>query len=1248
MPTPKPPSPLATFPIRSGLGRTVFLWLLGLSLLPLGFISWLGYSKSVEALRTETSQKLSIAVALKYTAMEMLFTEQLLHLQRESLSQARLHLITDLGNAWRASTLPAEAFVKSHSWTQRVEKEGRDIAEFVATYGYKNYFLMEPGGTVLFSHHPDPLLGSNLLAGTEKTLLLGESVQKALENKKAVFSDLQPNRVMAQSGYLIQPMLGENGQVTGVIILEISLAPLFQLMETNVGLGVTGETYLVGSDLKMRSPSRVIKQTVASDVRVDTWLSRQWLQSTPPGQAIHGQVTTHDTSQKAQTENQPMSVTYETYTDYDGHEVLGTYKDLHFMADLGVHWGLFAEMEAREFFAPSSRLRNQLVIVLILVSVLVLLVAGRVAGHIVTPVQRLTQWSRKIQEGEWVMESIAAPNNEVGLLVHAFEKMAATLIAVHENKLRTSWMEQGAAELNRRLRGEKELGELAAETVSFLASWLDCPIGALYVIQSDGGVMLYGHFALSLETRLQNVTFKPGEGLVGQCLVNKTPMRIHPLPAEYFRIQSGLGESQPGYLLLFPFMVHDKVEAIVELGAFAAFNDHHLEFLAQEAISIAMAVAAANSRTLLQQALAHSQKQAEALEKIGAEMQRSNQELQEKTRELQASEATLLQQQEELRVSNEALAINAQQLEEQNVADQKKNLALQAIRKELEQKAFDLEQANRYKSQFLSNMSHELRTPLNSLLILANNFCENHEGNLTPQQVEDATIIHNSGRDLLGLINEILDLAKIEAGRMDCLIETMSIHEFALTMEQNFRHVARKKGLTFQIADPAADCPKTLSTDWDKVSRIIKNLLANAFKFTQQGGVTLEFAPLPGNFRVGKAPTDIPVTGVAISVRDTGIGIPPEKHATIFEAFQQADGSTSRKFGGTGLGLTISMQLAQLLGGTINLVSREGVGSIFTLLLPWLEANASATTTSSPPPLPQPNGTRPMPRTATDNRPDILTGDRVVLIVEDDPQFANLVAQIAGEKGFKTLMATDGQSGLELALNHIPSGIILDIGLPVMDGWAVLECLKSNPATSAIPVHILSGADHGVNGIAKGATSHLSKPVSKADIQKILASTPHQAEDVTLFLHRVNQDLPPGVDKKGARLHDPKEVFKNKTILVVDDDMRNTRVLARMLERKELRVLTAGTGKEALEVMAEHPEIDAVLMDIMMPVMDGFEAMRCIRQNPMYPNLPIIALTAKAMEEDRKQCLSAGANDFLAKPVDMNKLLAMLQVWLYQ
>ncbi len=1229
----------------------MFLWLLGLSLLPLGFISWQGYSKSVEAFRTEASQKLSNAVELKYTALEMLFTEQLRHLQRESMSLARLRFINDLSNEWRASTLKSEEYVKGFSWAERVEKEGNDIAEFVETHGYKNYYLMEPGGTVLFSRHPDPLLGSDLLAGAEKITPLGKAVQQALEKKKAVFSDLLPSRVSTLSGYLIRPMSGENGQVTGVIILEISLAPLFQLMEINVGLGETGETYLVGSDLNMRSPSRVLKQAVATEVKVDTWISRQWLQATTPSDATDSRIKIRDASQKTRTDNHPMSLTHGTYIDYDGHEVLGIYKDLPFLADLGVHWGLFAEMQAEEFFAPSLRLRNQLVIVLILVSVLVLLVAGRVTGHIVTPVQRLTQWSKKIQEGDWSMESIAAPGNEVGLLVHSFEKMAATLIAVHEQKLRTSWMEQGAAELNRCLRGEKELGELAAQTVSFLASWLDCQIGAFYVIQSDGGVMLFGHFALSLDTRLQNMTFKPGEGLVGQCLVNKAPMRIHPLPVEYFRIQSGLGESQPRYLLLFPFMVHDKVEAIVELGAFAAFQDRHLEFLAQEAISIAMAVAAANSRTLLQQALAHSQRQAEELEKIGSEMKRSNQELQEKTRELQASEATLLQQQEELRVSNESLAINAQQLEEQNVADQKKNLALQTIRKELEQKAFDLEQANRYKSQFLSNMSHELRTPLNSLLILANNFCENGDGNLTPQQVEDATIIHNSGQELLGLINEILDLAKIEAGRMDCLVETMSIDEFALAMEQNFRHVASKKGLTFQIAAPAADCPKTLCTDWEKVSRIVKNLLSNAFKFTQQGGVTLGFAPLPHTFRPGNAQNNIPVAGVAISVSDTGIGIPPEKHATIFEAFQQADGSTSRKFGGTGLGLTISTQLAQLLGGTINLVSREGVGSVFTLLLPWLEANTPAIATSAPPShrtLTTPNIARPIPQGMAGTHQNITAGERVMLIIEDDPQFANLVAQIAREKGFKSLMATDGQSGLELALNHIPSGIILDIGLPVMDGWAVLERLKSNPATSAIPVHILSGADHGMDGIAKGATSQLSKPVSKADIQKVLASTPQRTDDVTLFLHRVNRDLSPEADNKVAALHDPKEVFKDKTILVVDDDVRNTRVLVRMLERKELRVFTAGTGKEALDVLVGHPEIDVVLMDIMMPVMDGFEAMRRIRQNPGYQNLPIIALTAKAMEEDRKQCLSAGANDFLAKPVDMNQLLAMLQIWLYQ
>ncbi|MBF0428956.1 MAG: response regulator, partial [Magnetococcales bacterium] len=594
---------------------------------------------------------------------------------------------------------------------------------------------------------------------------------------------------------------------------------------------------------------------------------------------------------------------------------------------------------------------------------------------------------------------------------------------------------------------------------------------------------------------------------------------------------------------------------------------------------------------------------------------------------LQASEALLQQQQEELRVSNEELEAHANMLQEKNLIDQRKNADLQAIRQELEQKASALEQASRYKSEFLSNMSHELRTPLNSLLILADSFVQNEDGNLTPQQVEDARIIHNSGKDLLGLINEILDLAKIEAGRMDVHLDTLSIQEFAQDLERNFRHVANKKGVEWVIDIPEPLLNETLNTDREKVSRILKNLLSNAFKFTSQGSVTLGFSLSRENT-------------IAMSVTDTGIGIPKEKQSTIFEAFQQADGSTSRQYGGTGLGLTISSQLAKLLGGEIQVESQENLGSRFTLLLPVNEA----------PTLPA----KAIPAALKDDRDQVQPGDRVMLVIEDDPNFTRIIVQFAHDHGFKCLTAADGQTGLELARRHLPTGIILDIGLPILDGWSVLEKLKESPTTQHIPVHIMSATDLEIDGLPKGAAGQYTKPVSRKNIEEAfsrtnqLAGQTPQIDEVALFLHKVERGLPPEQRQTIQKLQDPAEVFKNKTILVTDDDVRNTYALARQLERKLLRVHLAANGEKALAALEQHPNIDCVLMDVMMPVMDGYEAIRRIRQQPRFQNLPIIALTAKAMEEDRRQCMEAGANDYLAKPVDMNKLFSMLSIWLYR
>ncbi len=1377
-----------TLPIRSGVGRILFLWFLGLTLIPLGLVSWRGYTQAVEALHAEAIQKLSTAVELKSIGMESFFSERIKHLQTLALSRSNIQFLHDLQTAWQAESISSAEFVKSFAWSLLIEEKGRDLKEFIETYEYNNLLILEPDGAVLFAVHPDNLLGSNLLSGPINDLKLRDAVRRALNKKKIIFSDLSRTHSKVAISHLIAPMIAENGNTVGIILLQFTLDPLYKLLENHTGFGNTGEVYLLGRDLLMRSNSRFQKTSSVLEVKVDTKIAHQWMLVAQAQDMI-------ETQQNYKKSHHNIHVMSDRYIDYDGHEVLGIFTDLEFMDQLDTEWGMIAELEAAEFFAPSIHLRNQIIIAFILTSLLVLLVAGGVTRHIVTPLQRLTLLVRRIQAGELTKEVIRAPNNEVGALITAFQEMTDNLMINNENNQKNLWIKQGSATLNERLRGEKELTELANQIVVFLTSFLHAHAGAFYTSKPKGGVMLCGSCALSMETRSQSLSFAPGEGMIGQVLLSKTAVRIHPLPEGYFRIQSGLGNREPRHLLIFPFLLDEQVIAIIELGSFEPFTDLYLEFLNQESKNIAMAVAANHSRTLLRHALEHAQEQTQALEKATAAMKRSNEELQEQSKALQTSEALLQQQQEELRVSNEELEAHAQMLEEKNVADQRKNEALQAISQELAQKARDLEQASRYKSEFLSNMSHELRTPLNSLLILANSFANNEDGNLTSQQVEEAQVIYNSGNDLLGLINEILDLAKIEAGRMDLHVEEQNIQDFAKDMERNFRHVADKKGVAFELHFSDQSIPESLRSDWEKAARIIKNLLANAFKFTSQGRVTLGFAPLPESWQPENSSADRLENGIAIFIEDTGIGIPDEKLPVIFEAFRQADGSTSRQFGGTGLGLTISTQLAQLLNGAIQVTSTAGVGSRFTLLLPELPKGSA-------PPLPAPSQTtkscfalppqatttaKPItPQAIKDDRDEIVAGDRVMLIIEDDNNFAHIVAQFAHTHGFKYLAAADGKSGIELATLYKPTGIILDLGLPILDGWHVLEQLKENPVTRHIPVHIMSAADMGIDGLSKGAASQYAKPVSKANILEAFTKTdritdkkantlllvdgdpssraatiallegndiqitqaesghealrlineqpfdclvmelalpdmngldlldrlsasksttpptviysrkkltdaeldqlkPHTAtifdqptppreslllaveqaraqgivikgvqsperllDEVALFMHRVECDLPPEKRQMIQKLHDPQEVFKNKTILVVDDDMRNAYALAQQLKRKAFNIRLAVNGEKALAALEQFTDIDCVLMDIMMPIMDGYEAIKRIRQQPKLQNLPIIALTAKAMEEDRQHCMRAGANDYLAKPVDMNKLFAMLRIWLYR
>jgi CheY-like chemotaxis protein len=992
-----------------------------------------------------------------------------------------------------------------------------------------------------------------------------------------------------------------------------------------------------------------------------------------------------------------------------------------------------------------------------------------------------------LREMAQVAESIArgnldvqvTPRSERDTLGVAVRQMVADLRRVTAENERRIWQASGQSGLGDQMRGELAIPDLAQNVITYLCRYLEAQIGALY-FSENGDLKLVGSYAYTKRKSLSD-RFQVGEGLVGQAAMEKQPITISDVPDDYIRIQSGLGESPPHHILVIPFIYEDRVDGVIELGRFAEWTDAQVAFLESvtENVAIAFQVAQARARTMelleetqrqaevLQAQTEELQAQTEELEAQQEELRQANEELEEQTQALRESERRLQVQQEELQATNEELTEKTKLLEQQRTAVERRNQELQIAQEELERRAEELAVASKYKSEFLSNMSHELRTPLNSMLILAHMLCDNEEGNLTEGQVESAQVIYDSSQDLLALINDILDLAKVEAGRLERHLESVTLADVLKGIERDFAPVAGEKGLEFQtrlLAEEGEGLPETVHTDRQRLEQILKNLLSNAFKFTPEGSVTVTVHRPEAGVDLSRSGLD-PAQTVAFSVADTGIGIAPEHHRTIFEAFQQVDGSISREYGGSGLGLSISRELARLLGGEIGLQSTLGEGSTFTLYVP-----------ETPPELPPApvlsvDGTavaeepKPAPSvTVPDDRDDLTEGDQVLLVVEDDDRFAKVLYDFGKERGFKVLVAPTGEAGLRLARAHTPAAVILDLKLPGISGWDVLARLKDDPDTRHIPVHIMSVEEKTLDAYRRGAMSYLSKPVEPADMErafdalqtfldrdvKILliveddaatrrglhqligngdvecveAETAQAAlellqeqrvdcmildlrlpdmsgfelldrletekmlhkppvivytgkeltreenkhlikyadtvivkgikseerllDETALFLHRVVADLPPGKQQIIRHLHDRDAAFEGKRILLVDDDVRGSFALSKLLTEKGLDVEIATDGQKALHLLAAQPDVDLVLMDVMMPVMDGFETTQRIREQPQFRKLPILALTAKAMKGDQEKCLAAGANDYISKPVDVDRLFSMLRVWLYR
>ena len=971
------------------------------------------------------------------------------------------------------------------------------------------------------------------------------------------------------------------------------------------------------------------------------------------------------------------------------------------------------------------------------------------ADNLTNQVRAIAEVATAVTKGDLTRSIQVEARGEVAELKDNINTMIDNLRLTTDRNTEQDWLKTNLARFTGMLQGQRDLAAVGRLLLSELAPLVNAQQGVIYQMGGSeptpeaGALVLLSTYADTPEGYVREVRI--GEGMIGQCASEKRRVLITELPKKTAPIRSGLFKAPPRNVIVLPVLFEDRVKAVIELASLSSFTASHLAFLEQLTSSIGIVLNSIEATMQTEGLLKQSQQ-------LAAELQT---------------------QQKELQQTNEQLAQKAQELAEQNYEVERKNQEIEQARRALEEKARELALTSKYKSEFLANMSHELRTPLNSILVLGQQLAENPDGSLSPKQVEFARTIHGAGTDLLNLISDILDLSKIESGTVSVEADEVFFGSVLEAVARPFRHEAENRRLSFEVvADHKMG--RSLVTDSKRLQQVLKNLLSNAFKFTEQGSVKLTVSRATAGWS-----SDHPILSgagsvIAFEVRDTGIGIAPEKQRIIFEAFQQADAGTSRKFGGTGLGLAISRELANLLGGEIQLKSAPGQGSAFTLYLPQTYVGPAV---STPRKTAENSGTLlGVPTFLTtaavaeqeaaieDDRATVQPNDNVLLVVEDDPHYARVLCDLSRDKGFKVLIANTGAEALSLAREYTPTAISLDVFLPDMLGWTVLNHLKQDSATRHIPVQMLTLDDDRRHGLSRGAFAYVTKPSSTEALEAALSRiheyaqrrrkrllvvednpaeqlsvrellghddidievaesgsdallalseknfdcvvldlrlpdmsgfevlarlgdkpelkdipvvvftgrelTPDEdaqlhtlarsvvvkdvesperlLDETALFLHRVISDLPQEKQKMLDRLHRSDDALAGRKVLVVDDDVRNIFAVSSVLERRGMTVLSAGTGREAIETIESTPDLAIVLMDIMMPEMDGYETMQVIRQNQTLRRLPIIALTAKAMKGDRERCLEAGASEYLAKPVNTEQLLSALRIWLHR
>ncbi len=1422
-----------------GVGKSLFLWFLGISFVPLLAVSFINYLVAYAGLTVVAEKSLVTTSQLRVEYLNTFFQEVTNYLEVQANLNDNIDFLKTLKKYEQESELALEEFVQCPVWDSYTADQQNDLTEFTEKHDYYNIYYIDRDGKILFALKHQDDLGTNLFKGPYSGSLFSKTCEEILKTGKTLFSDLEiyepSGGILA--GFFGHPIRDANEEIIGLLAIQITMDRINKIIQDDVGLGETGEAYLVGPDLKMRSTTRFNDESVILNQSAQTDKTLTWQKY----------IRNKDDEQYIRN-NELDKETISIYQNKDGIYVLGIYRHLGILDDLGIQWALIEEIEHSEAFAYAQQLSDIAKVSFIITIIIVFFIAILVTRKFVNPIKKLSAWAKQVAMGVLKTQQVRAPKNEVGEMVDTFNNLVESLhsyaevsesaaygdytrkvmvrsqgdvlgksmnqmvesfkkvveqanqiasgdystnvvprgdkdtlgIALYEmtKKLRDTskemneqdWLKTGISKLESTLSGLKDLAKLTGEVISFLVQHLDAQLGLIYSAENNT-LSLTAAYAFKIKDKKFR-KFEFGEGLIGQAAQEKRVITFNEPQDQLPGVNYGTGESRPLFTFIAPFVFEGDVKGVILIGSFKEMTGLQRKFLEMCLDSIAIAMNSVQAHERVENLLTQTQEQAHELQVQQEELREANEELEEQTKALKHSEENLKNQQEELRVINEELEERTNDLEIERDNIRKKNEELKLAQEEIKQKAMDLEIASQYKSEFLANMSHELRTPLNSILVLSQLLADNKKEHLDNKEIEFSKTINSSGRDLLDLINEILDLSKVEAGKLELYVEESYISEITNFINRTFKPLTDEKGLNLKI-EVADDIPELLSTDSQRVMQILKNLFSNAIKFTSNGTISLSIS------RPDKT-ISLMTNGlthensIAFSVSDTGIGIPKDKLKLIFDAFRQADGTTSRKYGGTGLGLTISQSFSILLGGELHVASEAGKGSVFTLILPDSVDKPVIESVSKDKPSPanqtrkkssagkKKTGSSPDP-VIGDDKNNLIEGDNIILVIEDDMSFCKVLYDLAHEKRFKCLLALDGETGLHYADYYQPAAIILDLGLPGIDGYEVMERLKENPKTRHIPIHIISASEKSLDAMKMGAIGYLTKPVSNETLDEVftkianIISRPvrkaliveddtimrksivnllddgnvsitavesgeealkylqkekyeclildlglkelsgydllerlrkekklkdlpiiiytgqdltkeddeklHQYADsiilkgaksferllseATLFLHQVQGEMPEDKQQMLKTLQTKEDILSDKKILIVDDDMRNVFALSSVLEENGLKVVIAKNGREGIERLHDNPDVDLVLMDIMMPEMDGYEAMINIRKDEKYDKLPIIALTAKAMKEDRAKCIAAGANDYLAKPVKSDKLLSLLRVWLY-